>query len=166
MIHVDHSHVVYPDVLHPELGSQQELKLLVDSIHSLDMLVLVDLDWTGFDEFSNYYNYDGSSSPTPFGPLFQNTSVYQYQGRTSRSINLSGDHPSSMLLTDVLYRYAYVYDMDGFYWKGLLCLRLDGPNCQVGEGKDNAFNTQFLKNLVTSFDTVTLWVHSLPRSHL
>lgn len=155
---VDHSHVVYPDVTHPDLGSQRQLMNLINAIHSLDMNVIVDIDWTGFDSFSNYYDYDGSGKPTDFGSLFQNTTEYDYLGRRSRSVNLSVDHPGALLLSEILSRYKYTYQFDGVYWRGLLCMRLDDENCQLGIGRDNRVNSAFLRNIKTELNGDFLWV--------
>lgn len=155
---IDNSHVVYPDVIHPDLGSQKQLMNLVDAIHSLGMSVIIDIDWTGFDSFSNYYDYDGSGKPTNFGSLFQNTTEYNYLDRRSRSVNLNADHPGALLLSDILTRYMYTYQFDGVYWRGLLCMRLDDENCQLGIGRDNGVNSAFLRNIKTELNGEFLWV--------
>ena len=69
--HVDHAKVVYPGVPHPAYGSQKELSQFIAAIHERGLQVVLDMDWTGFSKDSDFYNYDGSFSPSEFGPLFQ-----------------------------------------------------------------------------------------------
>ena len=155
---IDHSHVVYPDVIQPLLGSQQQLKRLIDRIHQYGMRVIIDIDWTGFDNQSNFFNYDESNQPTSYGPLFQNTTIYSYNGHEGRSLDLSVDHAGYHLLENVLYRYSYTYQFDGIYWKGMLCFRLNHIHCENGFGEENTSNTDFLLNVKSIADTVDLWV--------
>ena len=144
--------------MHPSLGSHVDLKILIDAIHALEMRVIVDIDWSGFDNSSNYYNYDGSSYPSSFGPLFQNTSSYQYQDHISQLMNLEDSHPGSILLVDLLRRLTTTYQFDGIYWKGLLCLRLEDADCQFGVGKVNVINEQFLKTITSKLSNIAIWV--------
>ena len=150
--------VVFPDVIHPSLGSSYTILQFISVAHSLNIHVICDIDFTGFSSASNYYNYDLSSSPTPFGPLFQSTSSYSYNDHTCRAADMGEDHPMNVILSNMLYRYSYVLGFDGVYWKGLLCFRLDDARCGEGKGEDNAVNTELLKEIKHRFDTVKYWV--------
>ena len=156
---VDHAKVVYPGVPHPAYGSQKELSQFIAAIHERGLQVIMDMDWTGFTKDSDYYNYDGSFSPSEFGPLFQpNVTPFMYEGHISQSIDLGTDRPSTILLNDIIYRYSWKFGFDGIYWRGLLCLRLNGTDCSEGDGVENLNNALFLKEVVNRMDTVGLWV--------
>ena len=115
------------------------------------MRVLLDVDWTGFTDLSDFYDYDGSRQPVDFGPLFQpGVAAFPYDGRYARSIDLGSDRPAAAILSDLLYRYSWRLGVDGFYWRALLCLRLNG-------------NARFLREMTTRLDTVALWVAAAGR---
>ena len=159
IFHIDHSKVVYPGVPHPAYGSQKELSQFVAAIHARGMKVLMDMDWTGFSKDSDFYNYDGSSYPSEFGPLFQETiDPFMYEGHVSQSIDLGTDRPSATILSDIIYRYSWKFGFDGIYWRGLLCLRLNSTQCNEGDGTENVSNALFLKDVVNQMDTMNLWV--------
>lgn len=123
------------------------------------MRVLLDIDWTGFTDLSDFYDYDGSHRPVDFGPLFQpGVAAFPYEGHSVRSIDLGSDRPAAAILGDLLYRYSWRLGVDGFYWRSLLCLRLNGTRCSEGDGLENHSNALFLKEMTTRLDTVALWV--------
>ena len=155
----DHASVVYTGVPHPSLGSQRDLTQLVEAIHAEGMQVIVDINWTSFSRHSDFYNYDGSEEPTVFGALFQTSEAgVDSTGQVRRAIDLGVDRPGSLLLNDLLYRYTWTFGMDGVYWKGLLCLRVNGTECADGVGMENLPNAQYLRDVVKRLDTVKLWV--------
>ena len=145
-------------MVHPLFGSTTDIITFIHKAHTLSIRVLIDLDVTGFTPDSNYYTYDLSSYPSPFGPLFQNTSSFPYHNTTSKTVDLGEDYPMNTMVSNLLFRYSYVLGFDGVYWKGLLCLRLDGERCFEGEGEDNVVNTEFLKQVRARADTVSIWV--------
>ena len=165
--HVDHAKVVYPGVPHPAYGSQKELSQFIAAIHERGLQVILDMDWTGFSKDSDFYNYDGSFSPSEFGPLFQeSSSPFMYEGHLSQSIDLGTDRPGATLLNDIIYRYSWKFGFDGIYWRGLLCLRLNSTHCTEGAGVETLNNALFLKEVVSRMDTVGLWVSDRMKSDL
>ena len=159
---------VYEGVQHPDLGSQQDLQDLVAAIHDHGMKAMIDLDWSGLNRYSDFYDYDGSSTPTTFGPLFQPTyDIYQYYGRACKKIDLSSGSAAETVLNAVIDRYARVFGFDGIYWRGMMCLRLDSPNCESGQGTDNAINTHYLQRVVSLFqNSVSFFVGQRGMGHL
>ena len=136
---------VYEGVQHPAYGSPEELVDLVQAIHQKGMLAMIDVDWSGLSRYSDFYDYDGSSIPTSFGPLFQATyDTYEYQSKTCKKFDLSRGSAGETIVSSALDRLATVFRFDGIYWRGLMCLRLDSSNCERGTGSDNAINTQYL----------------------
>lgn len=143
---------VYEGVQHPAYGSQEDLIALVQAIHSKGMLAMIDVDWSGLSRYSDFYDYDGSSIPTSFGPLFQATyDTYEYQAKTCKKFDLSSGSAGETIVSSALSRLATVFGFDGIYWRGLMCLRLDSSNCERGTGSDNAINTQYLREVVSRF---------------
>ena len=137
-------------MVHPLFGSTTDIITFIHKAHTLSIRVLIDLDVTGFTPDSNYYNYDLSSYPSPFGPLFQNTSSFPYHNTTSKTVDLGEDYPMNTMVSNLLFRYSYVLGFDGVYWKGLLCLRLDSRECEQGEGSDNEKAVRFLRSMSAS----------------
>ena len=120
---------VYEGVQHPAYGSQEDLIALVQAIHTKGMLVMIDVDWSGLSRYSDFYDYDGSSIPTSFGPLFQATyDTYEYQAKTCKKFDLSSGSAGETIVSSALSRLATVFGFDGIYWRGLMCLRLDSSN--------------------------------------
>ena len=143
---------VYEGVQHPAYGSQEDLIALVQAIHTKGMLAMIDVDWSGLSRYSDFYDYDGSSIPTSFGPLFQATyDTYEYQAKTCKKFDLSSGSAGETIVSSALSRLATVFGFDGIYWRGLMCLRLDSSNCERGTGSDNAINTQYLREVVSRF---------------
>ena len=105
------------------------------------MRVLLDVDWTGFTDLA----------------------AFPYDGRYARSIDLGSDRPAAAILSDLLYRYSWRLGVDGFYWRALLCLRLNGTRCSEGDGLENLSNARFLREMTTRLDTVALWVAAAGR---
>lgn len=145
---------VYEGVQHPAYGSQEDLIALVQAIHTKGMLAMIDVDWSGLSRYSDFYDYDGSSIPTSFGPLFQATyDTYEYQAKTCKKFDLSSGSAGETIVSSALSRLATVFGFDGIYWRGLMCLRLDSSNCERGTGSDNAVNTQYLREVVSRFSS-------------
>lgn len=145
---------VYEGVQHPAYGSPEELVDLVQAIHQKGMLAMIDVDWSGLSRYSDFYDYDGSSIPTSFGPLFQATyDTYEYQSKTCKKFDLSRGSAGETIVSSALDRLATVFRFDGIYWRGLMCLRLDSSNCERGTGSDNAINTQYLREVVSQFSS-------------
>lgn len=145
---------VYEGVQHPAYGSQEDLIALVQAIHTKGMLAMIDVDWSGLSRYSDFYDYDGSSIPTSFGPLFQATyDTYEYQSKTCKKFDLASGSAGETIVSSALSRLATVFGFDGIYWRGLMCLRLDSSNCERGTGSDNAINTQYLREVVSRFSS-------------
>ena len=156
---VDQSSIVYPGVQHPNFGSISELQTMIRRIHSYGMQVVIDFDLSGFDAFSDWYNYDGSSKPSAYGPLFLNSTEYKYDGRTARALALESTSPAYMAVEDILYEYSETLDFDGVYWKGLLCFRLDSVDCASGRGDDIDVNVALLRRVVHDYQGMfSIWV--------
>ena len=156
---VDRSSIVYPGVQHPNFGSASELQAMITSIHSYGMRVVVDFDLSGFDAFSDWYNYDESSKPSAYGPLFLNSTEYKYDGRTARTLALEPSSPAYVAVEDILYEYSETLDLDGVYWKGLLCFRLNSVECAAGRGDDIDMNIALLRKVVYDYqESFSLWV--------
>lgn len=152
------AHTIFPDVIHPFLGTSADILQFIHAAHALQIRVICDIDFTAFTAASNYFNYDLSSFPTAFGPLFESSSSFAYNSHTCQAADLGEDHPMNVVLTNMIYRYTYVLGFDGLYWKGLLCFRLDDPRCGEGIGEDNVIHTKLLKETKHHFDTVKYWV--------
>lgn len=146
---VDRPNNVYFGIPHPGYGTQEELHSLIQSILDLGMSVIVDMDITKFTSHSDWYNYDGTASATSFGSMFQSTPLYLYDSRTCAKPVLQSGSASRSVLLSALRRYVSAFGFKGFYWKGILCLRLDGENCETGDGTDNTSSISFLKSLYT-----------------
>ena len=157
---LDQASIVYPGVQHPNFGSISELQLLVRAIHSYGMRVVLDMDLSGFDGHSNFYNYDESAAPSRYGPLFVNATEYAYDGRKARALNLEENEPARTVLEDTLYDLTTTLGFDGVYWKGLLCFRLNSAHCALGSGRDNSVNTELLQRVVATFEDVQIWVRA------
>ena len=157
---------VYEGVQHPSYGSPEELVALVDEIHKNRILAMIDVDWSGLSRYSDFYDYDGSSIPTSFGPLFQSTyDTYEYQSKTCKKFDLSSGSAGETIVSSAVNRLATVFGFDGIYWRGLMCLRLDSTNCERGTGSDNAINTQYLREVVSKFSsTISFFVSEATRA--
>ena len=151
---------VYQGVQHPVYGSQADLVSLVQEIHRNGMFAMIDMDWSGLSRYSDFYDYDGSSIPTSFGPLFQSTyDTYEYQTKTCKKFDLSSGSAGETIVNSAIERLGTVFGFDGIYWRGLMCLRLDSSDCQRGTGSDNAINTQYLRQVVSQFsDSISFFV--------
>ena len=135
---LDHGSILTPEAPHPAHGSFTDLKALVSAIHSRGMRVLFDVDWTGFSNASCFYDYDQSGHPSSYGPLFETGEEYRYDAHLSQKPRLWEDHPMFTLFANTLDAFTSLLGFDGVYWKGLLCLRLDGARCGAGQGEENA----------------------------
>lgn len=62
------------------------------------------------------------------------------------------------LFANTLDVFTSLVGFDGVYWKGLLCLRLDGARCGSGQGEENAVLSAMLGSVVGHFPSVGLWV--------
>mgnify|MGYP006954138942 FL=1 len=156
---LDHASVVYPGIPHPRYGLQSSLHSLLANISFTGMSSLHDVDLTQFSTASDWYNYDGSANSTWFGSLFDaEAPLFQYQGRTCGKPDLRTGTVSHTLLKTMLTRFVNEFGFTGLWWRGLLCLRLDGERCFEGEGEDNVVNTEFLKQVRARADTVSIWV--------
>ena len=155
---LDDGSILTPEAPHPAHGSFTELKALVSAIHSRGMRVLFDVDWTGFSNASCFYDYDQSGHPSSYGPLFETGAEYRYDAHLSQKPRLWEDHPMFTLFANTLDVFTSLVGFDGVYWKGLLCLRLDGARCGSGQGEENAVLSAMLGSVVGHFPSVGLWV--------
>ena len=110
------------------------------------MQVLLDIDLSQFSLDSDWYNYDGSASETYFGPLFR-SGTFLYEGQTCAKPILSTSNPPTTIILTMLRRYVEFFGFNGFWWRGLLCLRLTGQQCEKGVGADDTSSIQFLRSL-------------------
>lgn len=143
----DRPNVVYPGILHPAYGSLTDLKALIQAILAEGLFVVMDMDLSKFTTHSDWYDYDGSASPYSYGSLFEPVSLYQYDSRMCSKPKLTAGTPTRTIILSMLRRYVRDYKLSGFYWRGLLCLRLDGEECEKGKGSDNLNAISFLKTL-------------------
>lgn len=111
------------------------------------MSVVIDMDISKFTTHSNWHDYDGSASATSFGSLFDPSPLFLYDTRMCAKPLLTSGATSRSLVLSLLQRYINDLHFKGFYWKGLLCLRLDGEECEKGKGSDNLNAISFLKTL-------------------
>ena len=110
------------------------------------MQALVDVDLSQFSHESDWYDYDGSASETSFGPLFR-SGTYSYEGQTCAKPILASTNVPTTIILSTLRRFVDVFGFNGFWWRGLLCLRLTGERCEIGVGTDDASTIQFLRSL-------------------
>ena len=133
---------------HPQYGLQSELRSMIQSIHQNGLSVVLDMDLSKFTSYSDWYDYDTSATATSFGSLFDSSSpLYHYDSKTCSKLELKSNTPTRSLVLSILQRYTREMGFDGFYWKGLLCLRLHGSECENGKGSDNTDAIVFLKSL-------------------
>ena len=111
------------------------------------MSVVIDMDITKFTTSSDWYNYDGSATTSSFGSLFDNTPLYTYDSRVCAKPILQSNTPTRSIIMSMLRRYSTEFGFKGFYWKGILCLRLDDELCEQGKGSDNMNAISFLRSL-------------------
>ncbi|CBK20608.2 uncharacterized protein [Blastocystis hominis] len=152
-----HGTILTPEAPHPAHGSFTDLKALVEAIHSRGMRVLFDVDWTGFSNASVFYDYDQSGHPSSYGPLFEPGEEYRYNAHLSQKPRLTEDQAMFSLFASTLDAFTGPLGFDGVYWKGLLCLRLDGARCAHGQGSENAALAAMLRSVVGHFPAVRLW---------
>ena len=142
----DQPSVVYPGIPHPSYGTQAELRSLLLQLQNYNIQSVLDMDLSQFSTSSDWYNYDGSASLTSFGSLFDSTGAYTYEGRTCNRPNLSTDSVTRSLLQTMLRRFVNSIGFSGFWWRGLLCLRLISEQCESGRGSDNTAGVAFLRS--------------------
>lgn len=111
------------------------------------MSAVIDMDITKFTAHSDWYDYDGTASSTSFGSLFENTPLYQYDSRMCAKPVLQANSPIRSIILSMLRRYTQDFGLTGFYWRGILCLRLDDELCETGKGTDNTNAISFLRTL-------------------
>lgn len=144
---IDHPNIVYPGIPHPSYGSQHDLYELIQAILRAGMSVVIDMDLTKFTTSSDWYNYDGSATSSSFGSLFDNTPLFSYDSRVCAKPILQSNTPTRSIIMSMLRRYSNEFGFKGFYWKGILCLRLDSELCEQGKGSDNMNAVSFLRSL-------------------
>ena len=105
------------------------------------------MDITQFSTASDWYDYDGTASSTSFGSLFDTNGLFVYEGHQCCRPNLAGGSVTRSLLHTMLERYVNTIGFSGFWWRGLLCLRLLSRECEQGEGTDNRDAISFLRSL-------------------
>ena len=152
---IGNSSVVFPGIPHPAHGSHSSLSSLLYQIAFTGMSSLYDIDISCFSTHSDWYNYDGSANATWFGSLFNVASpLYDYEGKHCAKPRMDSGHVVHSLLTSILERPVKEFGFSGLWWRGVLCLRLNSPQCAQGKGDDDLTAVRFVRNVVRTVGTV------------
>ena len=131
---LDRPSVVYHGIPHPSYGTQAELHDLLFQLKSYNIVPILEIDLTQFSTASDWYDYDGTASASSFGSLFDSNGLFTYDGHQCNRPNLTTDSVTRSLLQTMLRRYVNSIGFSGFWWRGLLCLRLLSDQCEQGVG--------------------------------
>ena len=150
---LDRPSVVYHGIPHPSYGTQAELHDLLFQLKSYNIVPILEIDLTQFSTASDWYDYDGTASASSFGSLFDSNGLFTYDGHQCNRPNLTTDSVTRSLLQTMLRRYVNSIGFSGFWWRGLLCLRLLSDQCEQGVGTDNTAAVSFLRSFSSD-----LWI--------
>lgn len=146
------SRSLYTGMPNPLFGTLDSLATLLREAHKRRIFVVSSMDFAAFTKDSYLYNYDGSSEPSPFGPLFESDTILIGNSPAARlDLTKSGDKESAgrVFLNSVLRYYQQELGLDGFIWRNFLCFRIKGPSCAQGIGLDRVEALDFIKGHIS-----------------